>query len=639
MDNAIIRTTNFTGMDNGVVYHLNGMSPQTVAGRNILYSGWGTSHYLDEDTSLFSGYDGSNALAFLQYIAGSSNHIVSIGTDKIYDISTTTTASSCGLLHTILTNGSDVNEVKPSYNPDIIVTTNNNLLYTSAHHLGVAYKFKVDSATSTSITITSATLYATYGIDSDTGTNKIFNLTKKEEYTNTTNNPTDTLNFTTAAVTPEAGDEILVFVDNRKEFNVSDIRGNHFANQDNPYNWVRQIKLLGSDYWILNGNYVSSLNVDESNFSATAKRLPYNTQATSFDINNGMMLVGGDYLGAGKLMLWDTYSDGWLSILTMEKSPSAIKAYKNGWLVVIGSVVYYTDGYQIQELSRIPDLLSYGDNARVHYNGVEVVQNNIIFNVGASLGNRAKSGIYIFDTNRGWSYTAYSLNSDNDKYYSGQTAGVVYLFGTEDGSYNIWVTGVDSIFLSKYFVNKLVSTAITESSCILFYDLPTKIRANKIELKLGVRYNARSESLTSANVTVNYGDGNRLLFSSVSVGASSTASLINNTSGDINPAYVGQEVLFLNGATSGERTYITDISGDGTTNEAWTISPELSTTPTQSSNMVVMNLLKSETKTITNGKLISNLTFNIKDFYSDKLYVEVVINGNPIFDVLGVNIY
>lgn len=639
MDNAIIRTTNFTGMDNGVVYYLDGMSPRTVAGRNILYSGWGNSFYLSEDTSLFSGYDGTNAMAFLLYSVALGNHIVSIGTDKIYDIHPSGVSSSCGLIHTVPSTGSGVNEIKKSENPDLMVTTNNYILYSTAHHLGIAYKFTASSASSTSLVVNGATLNATYGIDSDAGTNKIFNLTKKEEYTNTTNNPTTTLNFTAAGTTPEAGDEFLVFVDNKFPFNISHQISNHFANQDYPTNWNRQIKLLGTDYWILNGNYVASLNIDGTTFSATAKRLPYNVNATAFDTNNGLMLVGGDYLGAGRLMLWDTYSDGWLSIITTEKSPSAIKAYKNGWIVIVGSVIYYTDGYQIQELSRIPDLLSYGDNARIHYNGVEVVQNNIILNSGSNLANRARTGIYIYDVNRGWSYTPYSINSDNDKLLSGQNGGVVYLFGTEDGSYNIWVTGSEADYTATYVINKLVSTTTTEGSAIIFYDLPTKIRANKIELKLGKRFNARNTSLTTSSITLNYGDGNRQLWSSLSAGTSSTASLIYNLNGLTKPAYAGQEIRFLNGATTGERSYITSIADGGAATEAWTISPALSTTPTVNSVIAVSNLYKSETKTVPDGKLISNLTFNVSDFYSDKLYIEVVISGNPDIDILGINVY
>lgn len=638
MDNAIIRTTNFTGMDNGVVYYLDSMSPHNVVGRNILTAGWSNVLHLSEDTTLFGAYDGSNGLAILRHSASLGNHVISIGTNKIFDFSPLVVNQSLGLMHTISSAGSGTDAILASNYPDVFITTNNNIIYSSAHHLGIAIKFTATSATSTSLTVSGATMNATYGIDSDAGTNTIFNLTRKEIYTNTTNNPTDTLNFTAAGTTPQAGDEFYVFIDNKFKFNVSEAYDMHFAEQNYPSNWIRQIKLIGSDYWILNGNYVASLNVDEATFSATAKQLPYNTQATCFDENNGMMLVGGDKFGAGRLMLWDTFSDGWLSILNLEKSPSAIKAYKNGWLVIVGSVIYFTDGYQIQELTRCPDTLNYRSDLRVHYNGVDLVRNNILLNASGlgNTSNRAKTGVYIYDTSNGWSYTPYTIDSSGNNLLYG-TAGALSLL-TSGTTSRVYACG-SGISDSSYFVNILGSAGNTNGSVILYYDLPTKIRVNKIELKLGKQFYSTSANVSDVTVTVNYGDGNKTLWDMLSVDNGSNSTTIVTNAGTTQPGEIGQEIRLLNGTCSGERSYIASINNAGTSSESWTISPELSGSPANNDQVVKMNLKKSETKTMTNDSLSSNLTYNVNNFYSDKLYIEVVFGGSVSVDLLGVNIY
>jgi len=337
--------------------------------------------------------------------------------------------------------------------------------------------------------------------------------------------------------------------------------------------------------------------------------------------------------------LWDTFSEGWLSILSIEKSPSAIKAYKNGWLVFIGSTIYFTDGYQVQELTRCPDLLSYGSNLNVHYNGVEIVENNIIINSGANLSNRARTGIYIYDVKNGWSYTPHSINASDDKLLKG-SAGIAYLFGNQDGSYNVYTSGYEAgVATTNYVIGKLGTISSNDCSTILAYDLPRKMRINTVDLRLGIRYNSRSPILTDTSVTLNYGDGTRTLWFEASSAASSTTTLINNADGVTKSGYAGQEIRFLNGATAGERSYIVSVANTGEATEAWTISPALSTTPDVSSTVVCSNLYKSETKTISDGKIPSNLTFNISDFFADKLYLEIVFNGNINIDILGVNIY
>lgn len=639
MQKPILQVNSFTGMDNGIVYYLESMSPAKVAGRSILTTGLSTSYFLSEDSSGFSDYSGSSGFGTIDYSVYLTGHCLSIESGKIIDFLPNSSTGHTGLIHTVTATGSGTSEILYVNNPDIYVTTNNNILYTSSNHLGVAYLFTATGGTSTSITVSGKTFNATYGISNATGRNKIYNLTKKEEYTNTTATPTDTLNFTTAGTTPQSGDVFLVFMDNKFVFNTSIKRGNHFSNQLITTDWVRQIKLIGSDYWVLNGNYIASLNIDEATFAATAKQLPYNVQATCFDENNGMMLVGGDKFGDGRLMLWDTFTDGWLSILNISKSPDAITAYKSGWLVMAGNVLYYTDGYQVQEISIYPDMPHYRSELNTHYNGLIINQGRLLANIAPGVGNRARNGVAIYDFINGWSFTPITTSGGKATYTG--NGGALFTYVNPSTGLPIIITAFKSEATTANILTKLYDSVEADKSVILSFDLPYKVRVNKVELKVQYKYNEYSPTTQADRyITMSYGDGKHLLFDQTQVGAGSDADTIVNTQGAQHPGLVGQEIIMARGNVTGERSFITSITNAGTATETWEISPALSTTPTTGITIYKQNLYKSETKTITAGTITDNLTFNVSGFYSDKLFVEFYITGGYVnLDILGVNIY
>jgi len=226
------------------------------------------------------------------------------------------------------------------------------------------------------------------------------------------------------------------------------------------------------------------------------------------------------------------------------------------------------------------------------------------------------------------------------KIYNGDS-GAIYNYNT--GSlYTIFASGSCDNGTDNYFINRLFFGSPSKYSSIFYVMLPVKMRISKIELNLANKFNLNQMSSGTTDVTVSYGDGKNYLWGETQAGGSSTTSAIYNQLGASYPASIGQEMVVLEGDTGGETSWITDIVDGGTANEIWTISPTLSTTPENDIVLNFMNLKKSETKTITNNAISNNLTFNVSDFYSDKLLIKVRFNvnsGDSQLDLHSINIY
>ncbi len=100
--------------------------------------------------------------------------------------------------------------------------------------------------------------------------------------------------------------------------------------------------------------------------------------------------------------------------------------------------------------------------------------------------------------------------------------------------------------------------------------------------------------------------------------------------------------MVLNGDSAGERSYVTSIASGGTTGEVLTVSPAFSAAPTNSCTFNIMKLNLAETKTITTTRMPDNLMFNISNFYSDKIFIQVVMEvqtGTTLLDLHSINLW
>ena len=627
----------FSNMHDKGVYYLEGLTSYDAGGQSLLSPTWQSNYLLSNSTTGFTNLGTINGFTPIGYNGDNTfnQHIIGISTDRLFDFDKLD-INNLGELHQLYAGGTATDEIKASAYPDVQATIDNNILYSSAHHLGVGWLGICATGSGTTLIVDNAGRdFTTLGVSTSNGSNKVINLNTKEEFTitsiTTTNSTNDTLNFTAGTNTNTAGDLFVVFVDNRFKFNVENSRGEQFANQDKPSEWKRQIKLIDNYYYILNGNYLARLGYDESTWTSdvldeTAKQLPKKHQAVCFDDNQGKILVGASYEGKGVLLLTNGWDDGWASKIIIEREPTAIRAYLNGWLVFVGDSIFYTNGYSITPMIDLPDAGSFTHSAIVHYNGVEIIQNNIIFSVQSdSLYNRKKNGIYIYNTDKGLTYVPLDQNGKYN-YYSTMGA----LIQTYDRVYVGFSTS------GNYYFGLITNSGSEESSTIFYQKLPDRMHLSKIEINLSPKFDNYGLQSGNVTVTVNVGEGNKPLWSYGTIGSGSTTTSIINTNGVYTSGNVGDEILIMNGNTAGERSYITAVSNQGTATETWTISPALSADPT-GDKVNLIRVKKLDSKTINVLDIDDKLVFPIDGFYSDKVYIEVILKSESVNSLLDIN--
>lgn len=649
-----ITLDNFQLMGDGTTYWLENFDVEKIGGKNVLKTSFRSSKILDTSDTYGSGFSNLTTLkAFSTFneLDGSKN-IIGFGGQYIFMFPVTVVSASKGEIQFISSTGSNTNQVYTSDYPDIVTTKEGNLLYTSSNHLGIGVYGKCKTGSSTTKIIDSAGRnFTTLGVlnagaGSTTPAAYVYNLTTKTRFqissVSTTTSTNDTLNFT-AGTANNANDEYIVFIDNgwtgsaNFKFNTSLSRDSQFKGQAGSNEWKRQIELFGNDYWITNGNYIASLNVDMATWSATAKQLPYSTQATTISANNSQILVGGDYNGSGKLMLWDGYSDGWNSIMDVELAPQAIYPYDNGWMYTDGINIYFTNGYSRKLIAKIPDSNSNTNYPVLNFNGFIISEDKIIIN-GLSLGyNRSRYGMYIYDiTNDGFTFSSFRNKSLKEDIVNSNNTGLLSYYAN-NRIYTIYSTS-DSI----QQISKNSSTSY-KSTITLFVKLPKKMRLNKVEMNIDGRMNSYAQSLTqsySDNIYLSVGQGRRPMWTYSQVGAASTVSSLVNTLGGDYPAKTGQKVLIGSGVSGGEVTWITSITNPGTATETWAISPSLSTDISSTTTVLVQDVYDTGKRIIpfdSDVNFNETLEWGIKDFFSDKLFIDIYIDTDNQFIPLQIN--
>lgn len=625
--------------DNGV-YRLENMTPKKINGQTILTPTYYSTQHISSSTANFTNLFSLDGMDRIR------NDIIAIDNGFLFEFDPSTVGDSEGQIHYITGTGSGTDQISPCSQPDILTTKEGNAIYTSDNHLSIARRYTATGGSATTLVV-SGVDFAALGYSSSTGKNKIWNNTTGEEYT-ISSAVGDTLTFSAGSETPATGDIFYAFKDDFQKFNtLANTNDQQFVGQLSNNYWVKQIKMINNEYWILNGNYISSLNVDESTWSATAKQLPEKTQATCFDGNGGKMLVGSDNGVNGSILLWDTYSDNWNSIIETSVPPNAIVSYKAGWIVIIGAEVYYTDGYRIKKMAQHPQLNDFDDSFKVHYNGVDVVEEDLfILSKGGNGWSNDKHGVYKWNQTDEWIFIPMRTNSNNTPMvftHTGAMLATRYETATSlqlGLKYNIFASFIDDS--SDKYITKIYDDAdSTRNYSAMFYiKLPQKMKINAIELNLAPLYKQNGGMSITNDVTVSYGDDREVLWGYTYIGNGSDSNTIKNTTGSFRGnAEVGDQIRLLNGSYAGNRSWIDTITDGGTNNESWEISPAFTGTPTTSAIVNVMKLKKAETKTISN-RIPDNLMFNVSNFYSDKLWIEVSFEptGTPL-DLHSINIY
>ena len=145
-------------------------------------------------------------------------------------------------------------------------------------------------------------------------------------------------------------------------------------------------------------------------------------------------------------------------------------------------------------------------------------------------------------------------------------------------------------------------------------------------------------SASSRKIQVSIGDGDRGLINFAQIGTgSTTTSLKINGLVHINNE-IGDEIYVSDNNTYSERTFITGITGKGTSAETWSISPELSVAPTVSSNLKMIRVKTLGTKTINYNDLKDEIFFFTPNaLMTNKLFIEIVFFSGANSMSLNIN--
>jgi len=525
-----------------------------------------------------------------------------------------------------------------SQKPDLFQLPSGNILFTSSRHLGLIVRglAKTGSGT-TKIIDKSGRDFTTLGLSSTAPNNTVTNLKTGATYTitsiSTTTATNDTLNFSAGTAVAE-NDEFIGFVYTKWDLN-TDITVPAFAGQPSQAYWTRQIKQLaiGDKYYIANGNMLSWLASDETTLHTKneagqnyGKLLPIGYQLICFEVNGASVLVSAvDNVGKGHLLLWDGASDGWNEILNLDSAPTALSPSSSGWIFLLDGVIYFTDGYNIKPLITWPEKNRNAAYNTTNFNGIASLNNVYYFCVKSSANyTRSLNGVMVFNPETGLSLFKTKANGIANK--------TPYCINTktEANIGNIYSTNPILEVAGEGFYNQvLFNTPSTDTkdfkSFVYFIDFGDEIESNVVSLSI-----KRSSKLPittrnkAALISVNYGNNSLPIISYGQANVTSTTE-VANVNGVNYPGIVGQEIEFITGSVSGQRTFIQSIANPGEATETWVVSPALSTTGT-GCDYRAWGVKNGQTKTINLDTLRVQEDFAI-NFMGDKLWLEITVRG------------
>jgi len=435
----------------------------------------------------------------------------------------------------------------------------------------------------------------------------------------------DTLNFDTQDPVPVALDEFMLFVDRKYNFDdtVNEVVYPHFANQVTRPNLARQIVPYGDEFFIANGNWMSSLSGEA--FSAWAKRMPDNHQLMSLWVNSSSILFSCSFNGKGKLLLWDWYSNGFNNILDIWLPALALTAYDNGWLFLTSWKLYWTDGWSIKKMDNGLDtsVLWYSFFNVQWFNGMTMIWDNLALAWSGYYGDRAMTWVYIYDFNWNWSYQPIKINWV--KYYNSTAPKALYvhvLYGIYN-SLNTWVSWVSTGMqnLGNW----------REGNFIYKLKLWEKRRMSMVRLNLTHSNRVQQTTYSGSEalpytITMSYGKDKASMYTYEQASSCTTTQFTINRTYNRN-IELWSEILVIDWANYWQRTFLVSKDNEWTTTEKWNVLPALTTAYNNTLNLKVIDVKKSWTYTVDMRDVKTHIDFDLNDFYSDTLVLEFVFSA------------
>lgn len=620
----------FTGMsDDGGIFFNEGFLPTMINGKSVIEDTFQCNSIIETTTTGFS--DLQNIISGTSYVfsrIGNNYGFIFIDTGgqifvknffSLYD----------GKIHGVATTGDTIYGFG-----DVLQTANGNILYSSANELGIGYIGQCKSGSGTTkIVDKDGRNFSTLGIVvGEANHNKITNLRTGVEYTITGISNQDATNdavtFTASGTNDNLeNDYFIVWIDDK--FNMFDNTAYpQFLGQVAKGSIRRQIEPYGDSYYCLNGNFLSELSANEDTFDDNKKQLPARHQALAFDVNGGNFLISSTRDGVGYLLFWDGFSDGWNNILEIDEQCYAVHAYKDGWVFFMNNSFYFTNGWQIQQISSpYPDDRVLKSNFSINPGGfcsIYINSDRFYITNSVYLNNRIISGVLVYDQKYGWSVFTAEKNGRN-RYKDYQTSCIFE--SNIDRLTCIGGIGINLLDITGY------TTSIYRNKALMFYlQFDNNVNVSHIELDVSNnlrRYIAGSEtSPRKAKIQVSIGDVKDGIIGRAQLNASGHTTTKLDVNGSVFiGAKVGDEIQLQEGVASGERSFITNITDAGTANELWTISPALSEAPNSFDEVKIIKVKHCETKIIDGDKLNEPIRFDCKGTVGTKMILEVVVHG------------
>jgi len=640
----------FSEAGKGRLFYNEGLIADNENGNSLLYDGYRSSKEFDNSDTAFSSLSGDNIMA-IQYLsrkAVSSDKYRLILTSSGKFLSKTFSSSdikdAVGLsLSSSLTSSGTY--LASSY-PDLLELPSGNLIFSSTNHLGLVVRgYCATGSSTTKIIDTQGRNFTTLGLSSSDPNNKVWNLKTGTIHTitsiSTTTSTNDTLNFDAGTANTQ-NDEFIAVVWDKWSLKTDISPVPTYSSNDK-----RQIKASSDAFYVLNNNYLGKLVSDESTFynkdvvgENKGKLLPIGHKAEAFETNTNRILVSSSKTnGENFLLLWDGYSDGWNNIINVDYKINCLKSYKSGWVYVSNGILYYTDGFSIQEMS------SYNDTNRIDrntnslmvdgFNSITELKDTIYIVSTSDNINRVKLGVYAFNPKSGWSFIPIVYKS---RLYGTPKS----IFFSDIKHREIEVGMADGL---SYIREGSNTNQYLNKSCIYLLNLKEETQIFGIGLNLGVDFNKYITGFSAekkTKITVSIGDGKKGIIYYYQGNVDGTGSISIDDTND--PVDIGDEIIFygIDSKVRGERTFVTDkttLVGE----ISLSVSPQFSQTDDETRDFKLLKLKKCDTKEILVSELNrEQIFFNPNPFLSNKLFVEITIQGItnsfPV-SIMGINVY
>jgi len=339
--------------------------------------------------------------------------------------------------------------------------------------------------------------------------------------------------------------------------------------------------------WIVCGNSstVAILNVTDDSWNAEALTFPKGAKIVDLKSGRNAILVGVNFQNEGALVLWDPETDKSLAPwIWLKGKIKSITKYKGIWIVSAGNEFLVTNGYQIVDTFRPPDVKTSDSTFGPSYpSGATSIKDLFLVNCGEDFQTRRRKGIYIYDfVSRLWEFaTAHS------EFFT--THSFKALFSSSNQA--IYASYDYKVGVSRNCIGRLLSDSTgrssgeeqtTEHAYVMspkFGKSGNKKKAKGIVLDYGFSNLTRDYNVPNIDLLVSIYDYQRQLWAYGQTSSTSTRQAEIHVDGTASTARdnaeVGDQIMIGEGVNAGQSKYITEITGEGTVEEKYVLDSNL----------------------------------------------------------------